>query len=66
MQIIITLPDTRKTAFLKICIFLSTITFQFLFHFRGQMRFLLNRVLFAQEIPKELIILCMSYDVHLD
>ena len=47
-----------------IYIFLSTITFQFLFQFRGQRRLLLvNGVLFAQEIPKESILLCMDYDV---
>ena len=36
----------------SIYIFLSTITLQFLFHFRGRKRLLLfNGVLFAQEIP---------------
>ena len=45
-------------------IFLSTITFQFLFHFRGRRRLLLfNGVLFAQEIRKELILLRMDYNV---
>ena len=46
--------------------FLSTITFQFLFHSTGRMRVLhFNGVLFTQEIPKELILLCMDYDVAL-
>ena len=41
-------------------------TFQFLFLFRGRRRlFLSNGVLFAQEIAKELIVLCMDYDVAL-
>ena len=40
--------------------------FSFLFHFRGRRRLLLfNGVLFAQEIPKELILLCTDYDVAL-
>ena len=35
---------------------------QFLFHFRGGRRLLLfNGILFAQEILKELILLCMDY-----
>ena len=64
MKIIITLSHIRKTASFYLYIFLSTITFQFLFHFRGQRRLLLfNGVLFAQEILKELILLCMDYDV---
>ena len=55
MKIIITLPYISKIASFQIYIFLSTITFQFLFHFRGRRRLLLfNGVLFAQEIPKEL------------
>ena len=63
MEIIITLPHIRKTASFQTCIFLSTITFQFLFHFRGQRHLLLfNDTLFAQEISKELILLCMDYD----
>ena len=43
--------------------YISTITFQFLFQFRIR-RFLLlfNWVLFAQEIPQKLILLCMDYD----
>ena len=50
----------KKTAFL------STITFQFLFHFRGGRRLpLFNGVFFAQEIPKELIPLSVDYDVAL-
>ena len=44
--------------------FLPIITFQFLFHFRGRRRlFLFNGFLFLQEIPKELILLCMDSDV---
>ena len=55
MKIIVTLSHIRKTAFLHK--FLSTITFQFLFHFRGWRRLLLfNGVLFT---------LCMDYDVAL-
>ena len=47
-------------------IFLSTITFQFLFQFRSQRRLLLfNGILFAQEVPKESVLLCMGYDVAL-
>ena len=43
-----------------------TITPQFLFHFTGRRRLVLcNGVLFAQKIPKELILLCMDYDVAL-
>ena len=53
------LPHTRITASL-------TITFQFLFHFRGRRRLLLFiGVLFAQEIPTELILVSMDYDVAL-
>ena len=64
MKIIITLPHIRKTAFFQIYLFLSTITYQFLFHFGGRGYLLsFNDVLFAQEIPKEL--LCMDYDVAL-
>ena len=48
------------------CIFFSTITFQFLFHFRGQDVFLFfNDILFAQETPKKLILLYVNYDVVL-
>ena len=66
MKIVITLPLIRKTASFEIRIFLCTITFQFLFHFRGRRRLLLfNGVLFSQEISKELILLCMDYDVAL-
>ena len=62
----IALPLIRKTASLWIYIFLSTITFAFLFLFRGQRRLLLfNSTLFAQEIPKEIILLCMDYDMPL-
>ena len=61
MKIIITLSHIRKTISFYLYIFLSTITFQFLFHFRGQWRLLLNGVLFTQEILKELILLCMDY-----
>ena len=57
-------PFTKNCFFLNI--FLCTITFQFLFHFRGQRHLLLfNGILFAKEIPKELILLCMNYDVAL-
>ena len=66
MKIIITLPHIRKTCLFKTYTFLSTITFQFSFDVRGWMYLLLfNAVLFAQEIPKELILLCMDYDVLL-
>ena len=59
MKIIFVLPHTRITASL-------TITFQFLFHFRGRRRLLLFiGALFAQEIPKELILVSMDYDVAL-
>ena len=58
------------TQYEKNCFFLnvqhlifSTITFQFLFHFRCRRRLLFNGVLFAQEIQKELILLFMDYDV---
>ena len=62
----IALPLIRKTASLWIYIFLSTITFAFLFPFRGQRRLLLfNSTLFAQEIPKEIVLLCMDYDMPL-
>ena len=57
-----TFPHIRKTASFKIYIFLPTITFQFLFHFGSRRRLLLfNGVLFPQEIPKEIILLCMDY-----
>ena len=36
---------------------------QYLFHFRGRKRLLLFNDLFAQEIPKDLILLCIDYDV---
>ena len=66
MKIIITLPHMRKSASFQIYIFLSTITFPFSFYFRRLRRlFLFNILLFAQEIPKELILLCMDYDVLL-
>ena len=66
MKIIITLSHIRKTVSFKIFIFLSTIKLKFSFHFRGRMRLLLfNGVLFAQEIPKEWILLCMDYDVEI-
>ena len=45
---------------------LSTITFQFSlsFPFIGRTRLLLfNGVLFAQEIPQKLILLCLNYDI---
>ena len=42
------------TASFWVYIFLSSITFQLLFHFRGRRRLLFNSVLFAQEILKEL------------
>ena len=36
------------------------------FHFRGGTRyFLFNGIVFAQEIPKKLILLCIDYDVAL-
>ena len=53
MKIIITLPYISKIASFQIYIFLSTLTFQFLFHFRGRRHLLLNGILFA-EIEKEL------------
>ena len=60
------LPHIRKTASFKIYNFRSTLKFQFLIHFRGRRRLpLFNGVLFAQEIPKELILLFMDYDVLL-
>ena len=66
MKIIITLPHIQNIASFYIYIFLSTITFQFLFHFRGWRHlFLFNGILFAPEIPKELILLCMDYDIAL-
>ena len=47
-------------------VFPSTLIFQFLFHFRGQRRLLyFNGILFAKEISKELILLCIDYDVAL-
>ena len=64
--LIITLPHIRKTASFEIYNLLSTITFQFLFHFRGQRCLLFfNGALFAQEIPKKLTLSCMDYDVAL-
>ena len=66
MKIIITLLHIRKTASFGTYNFLSTITFQFLFHFRSRRRVLLcNDVVFSQEIPKELILLYMDYDIAL-
>ena len=60
MKIVITLPFIRQTTSFKIYSFLSTITFRF----RDQSRlFLFNGVLFAEAIPKELILLCIDYDV---
>ena len=35
------------------------------FHFRGRRRLLFNGISFAQEIPKELILLYMDYDVSI-
>ena len=67
MKIIITItPYNKNRFFLNIYIFLSTIRFQFLFHFRGRIRLpFFNGILFGQEIPKELIRLCVDYDVAL-
>ena len=67
MTIIIILLYVRKTFFFFLTyIFLSTITFQSLFHFKGRRRLLLfNGVLFAQKILNKLILLCMDYDVAL-
>ena len=62
MKTIITIPHTKKTVLFKRILF--TIIFQFTFHFRGRKRLLLfNGVLLAQDIPKELILLCMDYDI---
>ena len=56
----------KKNCSLLNIYFLSTITCQFLFHFRGRRRLLpFNGAFFAQEVPKELILLCMDYDVAL-
>ena len=71
MKIIITLSHMRKAGSFLIHIFLSTITFQFSFHFffislyRLMVSSSFNSVLFAQEIPKELTLLCMDYDKEL-
>ena len=63
MKILITLPHIRKTASFEY-VFLSSTTFQILFHFSGRRPLLLfNSVLFAHEIPNELILFCMDYDV---
>ena len=41
-------------------------TFQFFFHLRGRRPvFMVNVVLFGQEISKEIILLCMDYDITL-
>ena len=59
------------TSYKKNCFFLNIYfsfydKFQFLFHFKAQSRILLfNGVLFVPEIPKELILLCLYYDVAL-
>ena len=63
MKIIIALYDIRKTVSFQTHIFFSTITLQLLFHFRGPRRLLFNDVLLAQEITKELILLCMDFEV---
>ena len=66
MKIIFTLDYIKKTTSFKIYIFLFTTTFQFSFPFRDRRRLLLfNGVLSAQESPKELMLLCMNYDVVL-
>ena len=60
MRIIITLLLLFKY------IFLSTITFHFLFHFRvWRCLLLFNGALFPQKAPSELILLSMDYDVAL-
>ena len=43
----------------------STITFQFSNFICRRHLLLFNGVLFAQETPKELILLCMDYDIAL-
>ena len=59
MKIIIILRHLRKTASF------SFYHRYFRFYFTIEVRRLLlfNGVLFAQEIPKELILLCMDYDI---
>ena len=59
-------PYKKNCFFLNIYIFLFTITFQFLFHFRCWRRPpYFNDILFALEIPKDLILLCVDYDIVL-
>ena len=53
MQTIIAFSHVRKTASFQTRIFLSTVTLQFLYHFRGPgCPLLFNKVLFTQEIFK--------------
>ena len=62
----ITLSSIRRITSFQIYGFRFTILLQFLFHFRGRSRpFPFNGVLFIQEIPNEIILLCMDYDVAL-
>ena len=68
MKIIIALSSIRRTASFQKYIFRSTITFQFTLEVEGI--FFLSSTLhsgiyISQEIPKELILLCMDYDVAL-
>ena len=54
----------KRNSFLSI--FRSPVPFLFLFYFRGRRcLILLNGVLFTDEIPNEIILLCIDYGVAL-
>ena len=56
----------EKNQFFVSIMYRSPVILLFLFHFRGQgCLILLNIVLFIQAVPKEIILLCMSYDIAL-
>ena len=56
----------EKNQFFVSIMYRSPVILLFLFHFRGQgCLILLNIVLFIKAVPKEIILLCMSYDIAL-
>ena len=66
MKIIIMLSHIRKIISFQINSFSSTIILDFLFNFRGRSRlFPFKGVLFTQEIPNEINLLCLDCDVAL-
>ena len=64
MKIPFTLYHIRKITSFWIFVFRYTVILQSLFQFRRRRRlFSLNGILFTQEIPNEIILLCIDYHV---